>query len=177
MTKVPEAALRVEAGEDLLTLYEWNTKRAKHYFCSRCGIYVFHRKRAAPDHFGINIFCLDGFDVSSLPVRETDGVEMSLVAEGRRREWSGPDEVLARQAGMSERNFGRVFVEKTGLTPGRFVEYVRLDRAKLYLETTGWPLARVAEKSGFGGVTSLIRSFSKHLQITPHAYRQRFTLN
>jgi len=84
---------------------------------------------------------------------------------------------LAREAGMSERNFGRVFVEKTGLTPGRFVEYVRLDRAKLYLETTGWPLARVAEKSGFGGVTSLIRSFSKHLQITPHAYRQRFTLN
>ncbi len=44
-------------GEDLLTLYQWNTRRAKRYFCCRCGIYVFHRKRAAPGHFGINVFC------------------------------------------------------------------------------------------------------------------------
>lgn len=49
MAKVPENALTVVAGEELLTLYQWNTHRAKHYFCSRCGIYVFHRKRAAPD--------------------------------------------------------------------------------------------------------------------------------
>jgi hypothetical protein len=81
MAKVPEAALRIDSGEDLLTLYEWNTRRAKHYFCSRCGIYVFHRKRAAPDHFGINIFCLDGFDIGSLPVRRTDGAGMTLVGD------------------------------------------------------------------------------------------------
>lgn len=53
MAKVPERALKVLAGEDRLTLYQWNTRRAKHYFCSQCGIYVFHRKRSAPDHFGI----------------------------------------------------------------------------------------------------------------------------
>jgi hypothetical protein len=90
MVKVPEAALRIEQGEDLLTLYEWNSRRAKHYFCRRCGINVFHRKRAAPDHFGINIFCLDGFDVTSLPVRATEGVDMTLVCEEPREEWPGP---------------------------------------------------------------------------------------
>lgn len=79
MTKVPEDALTILAGEEALTLYEWNTRRAKHYFCSRCGIYVFHRKRAAPDHFGVNIFCLDGFDVASVPVRATEGATMILV--------------------------------------------------------------------------------------------------
>ncbi|MEO8374331.1 MAG: GFA family protein [Sphingomonas bacterium] len=79
MTKVPEDALTVIAGEEALTLYEWNTRRAKHYFCGRCGIYVFHRKRAAPDHFGVNIFCLEGFDVASVPVRATEGANMTLV--------------------------------------------------------------------------------------------------
>ena len=92
MAKVPESALRVEEGQSLLTLYEWNTKKAKHYFCSRCGIYLFHRKRAAPDHFGINIFCLDGFDPGSLPVRRTEGVGMSVVDAGARAEWPGPRE-------------------------------------------------------------------------------------
>jgi hypothetical protein len=90
MLKVPEAALRIEKGRELLTLYEWNSRRAKHYFCSICGIYVFHRKRAAPDHFGVNVFCLDGFDVASLPVRATEGMGMPLVVDNPRDEWPGP---------------------------------------------------------------------------------------
>ncbi len=92
MAKVPEAALHLEQGEELLALYEWNSRRAKHHFCSRCGIYVFHRKRAAPDHFGVNVFCLDGFDASSLPVRPTEGVSMPLVCENPREVWPGPRE-------------------------------------------------------------------------------------
>lgn len=98
MAKVPEAALRILAGEDLLALYEWNTGRAKHHFCRRCGIYVFHRKRAAPDHFGVNIFCLDGFDPASLPVRATDGAGMTLESADPRAEWPGP-RVAARGGG------------------------------------------------------------------------------
>lgn len=90
MAKVPETALAVLAGEDMLTLYQWNTRRAKHYFCRRCGIYVFHRKRAAPDHFGVNVFCLDGFDVRSVPVRATEGASMSIEDPAARAEWPGP---------------------------------------------------------------------------------------
>lgn len=90
MTKVPATALRIEQGQELLATYQWNSMRAEHHFCRRCGIYVFHRKRAAPDHFGVNIFCLDGFDVSSLPVRATEGVSMSLVCENPREAWPGP---------------------------------------------------------------------------------------
>ncbi|WP_343527579.1 GFA family protein [Sphingomonas sp.] len=73
VVKIPEAALLICQGQKLLTLYEWNSRRAKHYFCRCCGIYVFHRKRAVPDHFGVNIFCLDEFDLSLLPVRATEG--------------------------------------------------------------------------------------------------------
>lgn len=34
--------LTIEAGEELLSLYQFNTNTAKHYFCSRCGIYTHH---------------------------------------------------------------------------------------------------------------------------------------
>jgi hypothetical protein len=89
MAKVPEAALMVEKGHDLLATYEWNSRRAKHHFCRRCGIYVFHRKRAEPDQFGVNIFCFDGFDVASLPVRATEGIGMPLVCDNPLKEWRG----------------------------------------------------------------------------------------
>lgn len=93
MAKVPERDLTILQGEENLTLYEWNTRRAKHYFCKRCGIYVFHRKRAAPDRFGVNVFCLDAFDPASVPVRPTDGAGMTLVGACPRPEWPGPVEV------------------------------------------------------------------------------------
>ncbi|MDP3750224.1 MAG: GFA family protein [Phenylobacterium sp.] len=92
MAKVHESALTILAGEELLSLYRWNTRRAKHYFCNRCGIYTFHRKRAAPDHYGVNVFCLDDFDLGAIPIRATEGVGMSLAPEGARAEWPGPRE-------------------------------------------------------------------------------------
>ena len=90
MAKVPEQALAVLDGEEMLTLYEWNTRRAKHYFCSRCGIYVFHRKRAAPEHFGVNVFCQEGFDAAAVPVRATEGANMTIEDPVAHPGWPGP---------------------------------------------------------------------------------------
>jgi len=90
MAKVHEHALTITAGEEALSLYRWNTGVARHYFCSRCGIYTFHRKRAAPDHFGVNVFCLDGFDPSTIPLRATEGIGMTLENPDARPEWPGP---------------------------------------------------------------------------------------
>ena len=92
MAKVPEAALVVTQGQEHLALYEWNTRRAKHFFCRGCGIYVFHRKRAQPDHFGVNVFCLDDFDPRTVPVRATEGANMPVVDAAPRDEWPGPRE-------------------------------------------------------------------------------------
>ena len=90
MAKVPEQALSVLEGSELLTRYEWNTRRAKHYFCSRCGIYLFHRKRAAPDHFGVNAFCLDDFNPTSVPLRATESANMSIEDPLANPAWPGP---------------------------------------------------------------------------------------
>jgi hypothetical protein len=43
-------------------LYQFDTKAAKHYFCSICGIYTHHRRRSNPDQYGINLGCLQGVD-------------------------------------------------------------------------------------------------------------------
>lgn len=81
---------------------------------------------------------------------------------------------LAERAGMSERTFGRAFAAETGMTPARYVELVRLDRAKSLLETTKWPLARIASRSGLGSAATLARVFRRLLGITPEDYRARF---
>lgn len=82
---------------------------------------------------------------------------------------------LALRVHMSERHFARLFLSETGQTPARFVEALRLDRAKSHLEQTSWPLARVAQRAGFGSVDSLRRSLKRHSGITPEQYRGRFS--
>jgi transcriptional regulator GlxA family with amidase domain len=81
---------------------------------------------------------------------------------------------LAERAGMTERTFSRVFQKETGTTPAAFVELARLDRAKALLETSDWPLARIAERAGFGSLDGLHRGFQKRVGVTPGDYRQRF---
>ncbi len=48
------------AGADNLTLYQFNTKVAEHYFCKTCGIYTHHNRRSNPQEAGINLACLAG---------------------------------------------------------------------------------------------------------------------
>jgi len=48
-------------GADKLTLYQFGTKTAEHYFCSVCGIYTHHRRRSDPTEIGVNLACLDGY--------------------------------------------------------------------------------------------------------------------
>jgi hypothetical protein len=79
MVRVPEQSLTITSDAASLATYQWNTHVARHHFCTRCGIYTFHRKRADPTSFGVNVFCLEGFDRSRLPTRPTDGIGMSIV--------------------------------------------------------------------------------------------------
>lgn len=54
--------LAIHEGEDMLSLYQFNTHTAKHYFCSRCGIYTHHQRRSNPTQYAFNIACLEGVD-------------------------------------------------------------------------------------------------------------------
>ena len=72
---VPLAGIKILKGEEVLKLYEFNTKTAKHYCCSICGIYTHHQRRSNPHEYGYNIGCLEGvnpFDLENVPTN--DGV-------------------------------------------------------------------------------------------------------
>ena len=75
MAGVPLAGLTIIQGADVLSLYQFNTRVAKHYFCSRCGIYTHHQRRSDPNEFGYNVGCLEGVNPFELPdVPTADGV-------------------------------------------------------------------------------------------------------
>lgn len=76
MVKVHEGRFTLLAGQEALTEYQFHSKTARHFFCSTCGIYPFHRKRVTPDYLGINVFCLEGFDPAGIPVRQAVGKDM-----------------------------------------------------------------------------------------------------
>jgi hypothetical protein len=73
--------LRVTRGADVLRLYRWNTKIAKHWFCSVCGIYTHHQRRSVPNEYGFNLACIEGVDISTLEeIGHSNGAAQSLVA-------------------------------------------------------------------------------------------------
>ena len=62
--------IKILKGEDKLSLYQFNTMTAKHYFCSICGIYTHHQRRSNPSQYGFNVACLEGvnpFELKNIP--------------------------------------------------------------------------------------------------------------
>jgi transcriptional regulator GlxA family with amidase domain len=97
---------------------------------------------------------------------------VAWMVEHPERELSVP--ALAKRMAMSERNFSLVFAREAGTTPARFAERARIDRARMYLEDSDWPMKQVAERSGFGSIDGLQRAFRRLLGVTPAEYRARF---
>jgi len=81
---------------------------------------------------------------------------------------------LAERAFMSPRNFARVFVREVGMTPAAYVESLRVERARVLLETTDLQLQEIVHRCGFGTVETLRRSFARRLRVSPAEYRSRF---
>jgi transcriptional regulator GlxA family with amidase domain len=84
-------------------------------------------------------------------------------------------EDLAAKAGMSPRNFARVFLKDTGMTPARYVEKLRVEAARRRLEESEDPLEKIASDCGFHSPLALRRSFSRVLRVAPNEYRKRFS--
>jgi hypothetical protein len=76
-----DSSLRILTGEADLALYQFNTKTAKHYFCSHCGVHPFTRPRLDPSRWAFNVRCIDGVDLSSIEVRPFDGANWEAAAK------------------------------------------------------------------------------------------------
>ena len=79
-------------------------------------------------------------------------------------------EDLARVARMSERTFARRFATAVGTTPARFVEAVRLERARALLEADR-PVKAVAIEVGYRSEAAFRSAFEKRYGIAPSMHR------
>ena len=62
MNLVPKDAITITHGEENLTIYQFGTNIAKHFFCKTCGIYTHHQRKSDPNGIGVNLGCLDELD-------------------------------------------------------------------------------------------------------------------
>jgi hypothetical protein len=72
---VPVAQFKLLSGEDAQRDYQFGKKHLHHLFCLTCGIRSF-AVGARPDGTemrAINVRCLEGVEVSGLPVQHFDG--------------------------------------------------------------------------------------------------------
>ncbi|WP_291615805.1 GlxA family transcriptional regulator [Bradyrhizobium sp.] len=81
---------------------------------------------------------------------------------------------LADRAGMSRRNFVRVFTKRTGQSPASFVDAARLESARRQLEDSQDRIEVIAMRSGFHTPETMRRVFQRRLGVSPKAYRDRF---
>ncbi|AZO71096.1 MAG: helix-turn-helix domain-containing protein [Mesorhizobium sp.] len=81
-------------------------------------------------------------------------------------------ERLADRAAMSPRNFARVFAAETGATPAKAVERLRLEAARMAVESSNAALDRIAEQSGFGDAGRMRRAFMRSFGQPPQAIRR-----
>ncbi|WP_328862590.1 GlxA family transcriptional regulator [Streptomyces sp. NBC_00306] len=83
-------------------------------------------------------------------------------------------DALARGAGVSARHLTRLFRSEIGMTPGQYLESVRLEAAQALLEAGSDPVEEVAGRSGFGSAETMRRTFRNTLGVSPTVYRARF---
>ncbi|RKH42019.1 GlxA family transcriptional regulator [Corallococcus llansteffanensis] len=83
-------------------------------------------------------------------------------------------ETMAARASMSPRNFARVYKQKTGRTPAKAVEVLRLEAARRLLEESKRNVDQIARMCGFGNEERMRVTFQRNLSTSPRDYRKRF---
>ncbi|MFE4518983.1 GlxA family transcriptional regulator [Kitasatospora sp. NPDC056783] len=83
-------------------------------------------------------------------------------------------EALADRSALSPRHFARAFTAEVGVTPGRYVDGVRLEAARRLLEDTDDGVERIARSCGYGTPEAMRRAFVRALAAPPAEYRRRF---
>jgi len=79
---------------------------------------------------------------------------------------------LAGLANLSEFHFCRMFKESMAQTPQDYLNQVRIERAKILIDSSETNLADIALQCGFANQNHLDRCFKRQVGITPGAYRR-----
>jgi len=80
---------------------------------------------------------------------------------------------LAEVAGLSVFHFARTFTRAMGVSPGRYVSRMRLEKAMAEIAAGKLSLAEIAFKAGFSSQSSFTTAFHRMSGLTPGEYRTR----
>lgn len=81
---------------------------------------------------------------------------------------------LAKKACLGERQIKRKFVKALGMPPLCYVQYMRVEKAKTYLEETGLSVEDIGIKVSYQDVRFFRELFKRHVGISPSQYRLKF---
>ncbi|MGN7456598.1 AraC family transcriptional regulator [Paenibacillus pasadenensis] len=126
--------------------------------------------------FGELLRALEAAGRPALPEAAARAVAEQAAAYMKRR-WLEPasNAELAEALGFHAVYIARCMVEVYGCTPQQYLQFYRLDQAKLLLLSTDWPIAQVAEACGFRQLPHFTRLFAAHAGLPPLRFRKRFT--
>ncbi len=82
---------------------------------------------------------------------------------------------LARDHGMSRRTLLRRFKTATGNTPSEYLQRVRVEAAKKYLESDRIQIDHIPSLIGYEDYGFFLKLFKKHVGVSPKSYRQKFS--
>jgi AraC-like DNA-binding protein len=81
-------------------------------------------------------------------------------------------DAIAGEASFSKFHFIRLFKMAYGQTPHQYLTYVRIEKAKLLLQTDS-SISDVCFSVGFDGISSFTHLFKRFTRLTPSAYQQQ----
>ncbi|MCY1351096.1 HTH-type transcriptional regulator CdhR [compost metagenome] len=83
-------------------------------------------------------------------------------------------EDVAREHGMSIRNFMRRFQTATGDKPLHYLQRLRIETAKGLLSTTRKSIKTISYEVGYDDASFFARLFRQHTELSPNQYRRQF---
>jgi transcriptional regulator GlxA family with amidase domain len=87
---------------------------------------------------------------------------------------ASPVTSMVRLSGMAERSFKRHFQQAIGMSPLEYVHSLRLEEAKLKLESGTESIETIARQVGYEDAGFFSRLFRRNIHLTPAQYRRRF---
>ena len=78
---------------------------------------------------------------------------------------------VAKGSGLSSRNFSRLFLKETGLTPKDFLILRRIEKAKHLLKTTKMTVTDISLEVGYNSLSKFIATFKRIEGLLPSDYR------
>jgi AraC-like DNA-binding protein len=79
---------------------------------------------------------------------------------------------VAKESGLSQRNFSRLFAQETGLSPKNYLILRRVEKAKRLLSTTPLTVTDISFEVGYNSLSKFIETFRRIVGVLPSDYRE-----